>query len=386
MPSTVALVVAAGRGRRMQDEIPKQYLHLGGKPILRWSLETLTDHPRLDGVRVVIHPEDRNLYDQAAEGLKVMNSVQGGESRQKSVSNGLESLAFKNPEIVLIHDGVRPFVGYDLIDRVLDSVEKNAKASVPALPIIDTLKRVEGEEIRETVSRAGLWQVQTPQAFYFKDILAAHRSSTGKELTDDASVAEDAGLSVAVVHGTKDNLKITNQNDLAWARHQLYTGAGSIRVGTGFDVHRFGPGDHLMLCGARIPFSAALVGHSDGDVGIHAVVDALLGAMGSGDIGQYFSSADERWQGANSGLFLSEVVELLESRGGVINHVDVTLICNQPRISDLRTVMVQQLAKIMRIPPTRISIKGTTTDGLGFTGRGEGVAAQAIATISMTDG
>ena len=204
MPSTVALVVAAGRGRRMQDEIPKQYLHLGGKPILRWSLETFTDHPRLDGVCVVIHPEDRNLYDQAAEGLKVMNSVQGGESRQKSVSNGLESLALENPEIVLIHDGVRPFVGYDLIDRVLDSVEKNARASVPALPIIDTLKRVEGEEIRETVSRAGLWQVQTPQAFYFKDILAAHRSSTGKELTDDASVAEDVGLSVTVVHGTKE--------------------------------------------------------------------------------------------------------------------------------------------------------------------------------------
>ena len=385
MPSSVALVLAAGRARRLRDKMPKQYLALAGKPLLRRTLEAFIVHPRIDRVRAVIHPDDRELYERATEGLELMEPVQGGKSRQGSVVNGLESLTIEDPDTVLIHDGVRPFVGLDLIDRTLNALDK-VSAVVPALPVVDTLKKVEGGKINKTVPRNDLWRVQTPQGFHFKDILAAHRSLIGLELSDDAAVAECAGLEVTIVEGAEENFKITSPDDLTRARRQLHPNLSGIRVGSGFDVHRFGPGDHLMLCGIRVPFEATLIGHSDGDVGIHAVVDALLGAIGAGDIGHYFPSTEDRWKGVDSEVFLSKAVELVRNRGGNIIHVDVTLICNQPKISDIRAAMIQRMAEIMTVSGAQINVKGTTTDGLGFTGRGEGVAAQAVATISIADG
>ena len=382
MSSTIALVVAAGRGQRMLGETPKQYLSVGGKSVLRWAVEAFTTNAMLDGVRVVIHPDDRELYNVAVEGLELMEPVEGGRNRQKSVANGLESLTEIDPRRVLIHDGVRPFVASDLIDRVLKALDK-ASGAVPALPVVDTLKKVEKGRINKTVHRTNLWRVQTPQAFNFKDILAAHRSSVGLDLTDDAAVAESAGLDVAIIKGSEGNYKITTPNDLARAQGDLGSNMTQIRVGTGFDVHRFGPGDHVTLCGIRVPFQVGLIGHSDGDVGIHAVVDALLGAISAGDIGHHFPSTEERWKNADSKIFLSEAAAMVRNHGAHIIHVDITLICNQPRISNLKLAMTQQMAEILEVPVNRVNVKGTTTDGLGFTGRGEGIAAQAVATIYL---
>lgn len=382
MPSAIALVVAAGRARRMHGETPKQYMNLGGKSILRRALEPFATHPLLDGVRVVIHPDDRELYDIAVEGLKLMDPVEGGKSRQNSVMYGLESLAEYAPQVVLIHDAARPFVRSELINRVLKALDESP-AVVPALPVVDTLKKVEKGKINNTVSRSNLWLAQTPQAFNFKDILTAHRSSIELDLTDDAAIAESSGLSVAIINGSEGNYKITNQNDLARAEGDLRSNMTEIRVGTGFDVHRFGVGDHITLCGVTVPFESSLIGHSDGDVGIHAVVDALLGAISAGDIGYYFPSTEGLWKNAASKTFLHEAATKVRNNGGHIIHVDVTLICNRPKISDFRTAMRQQMAEILKIPISRVSIKGTTTDGLGFTGRDEGIAAHAVATINL---
>jgi len=382
MPSAIALVVAAGRGQRMRGETPKQYMNLGGKSVLRWALEAFTTHPLLDEVRVVIHPDHREFYDLAVEGLKLMDPVEGGNNRQGSVKNGLESLTEDAPQAVLIHDGARPFVQSELINRILRAHEK-APAVIPALPVVDTLKKVKKGKVNKTVSRADLWLAQTPQAFNFKDILTAHRLSVGFDFTDDAAIAESAGLNVAIINGEEGNYKITTENDLARARGDLALNMTGIRVGTGFDVHRFGPGDHVTLCGVRVPFQAGLIGHSDGDVGIHAVVDALLGAISAGDIGHYFPSTEELWKNADSKTFLSKAALKVRELGGHINHIDVTLICNRPKISDFKIAMAQQMAEILEIPINRVSIKATTTDGLGFTGRGEGIAAQALATINL---
>ena len=385
MPSAIAIVVAAGRAQRMHGETPKQYMSLAGKSILRWALEPFTTHPLLNGVRVVIHPDDRELYGIAVEGLKLMDPVEGGNTRQNSVLNGLESLTEDAPQAVLIHDGARPFVRMELINRILKALEK-APGVVPALPVVDTLKKVEKGKVSKTVSRSNLWLAQTPQAFNFKDILRAHRSSVGLNLTDDAAIAESAGLNVAIINGSEDNYKITTQNDLTRAEGELRSSMTEVRVGTGFDVHRFGPGDHVTLCGVRVPFQGGLIGHSDGDVGIHAVVDAILGAISAGDIGHYFPSTEEIWKDADSKTFLAEAATKVKNLGGHIIHVDVTLICNQPKISNFKNAMIHQMAEVLEIPKSRVSVKGTTTDKLGFTGRGEGIAAQAVATINLAHG
>ena len=384
MPSAIALIVAAGRAQRMHGKTPKQYMNLGGKSILRWALEPLANHPRLDGVRVVIHRDDRELYDLAVQGLELMDPVEGGKNRQNSVMNGLESLTGTPPQIVLIHDAARPFIQLELVNRILAALE-TATAVVPALPVVDSLKKVEKGSVNKTVSRNNLWLAQTPQAFYFQDILAAHRSSVGLDLTDDAAIAELAGVNVAIINGSEGNYKITTKNDFSRAQSELRSNIPQVRVGTGIDVHRFGPGNHVTLCGVRIPFRAGLKGHSDGDVGLHAIVDALLGAIGAGDIGHYFPSTDKRWKNADSKIFLIEAAEKIRKLGGGIINVDVTIICNQPRISDFNPAMERQIAKFLDIPVNRINVKGTTTDGLGFTGRGEGIAAQAVATINLAD-
>jgi 2-C-methyl-D-erythritol 4-phosphate cytidylyltransferase / 2-C-methyl-D-erythritol 2,4-cyclodiphosphate synthase len=368
----VALIVASGRGQRFGGERPKQWQPLAGRPLLRHCLERFCSHPRIGGVRAVIHPEDRDLYNQAARGLDLLAPAEGGPSRQESVRLGLESLAGAPPEVVLIHDGVRPLVDAGLIDRVLDGLAQHS-AVLPGLPLTDTLKRVTAGRVLGTVERSGLWRAQTPQGFAYEAILAAHRAAAGAGLTDDVAVAEAAGLVIAAVAGDEANLKITERADLARAE-LLLGGRLHTRTGLGFDVHRLGQGDGLMLMGIRLSGPFRLIGHSDADVGLHAVTDALLGALGAGDIGTHFPPTDPRWAGADSALFLEHAR---------IEHVDATLVCERPRIGPHRAAMVARLAGLLGLDTGRVSIKATTTEGLGFTGRGEGIAAQAIATVSL---
>jgi 2-C-methyl-D-erythritol 4-phosphate cytidylyltransferase/2-C-methyl-D-erythritol 2,4-cyclodiphosphate synthase len=377
----VALIVASGRGQRFGGERPKQWQPLAGRPLLRHCLERFCGHPRVGAVRAVIHPEDRDLYDQTARELDLLAPAEGGPTRQESVRLGLESLAGAPPEVVLIHDGVRPLVDAGLIDRVLDGLAQHS-AVLPGLPVTDTLKRVTAGRVLGTVERSGLWRAQTPQGFAYEAILAAHRAAAGAGLTDDVAVAEAAGLVIATVAGDEANLKITERADLARAERLLAPRLHT-RTGLGFDVHRLGQGDGLMLMGIRLSGPFRLIGHSDADVGLHAVTDALLGALGAGDIGTHFPPADPRWAGADSALFLEHARGLIEAAGGRIEHVDATLVCERPRIGPHRAAMVARLAGLLGLDPGRVSVKATTTEGLGFTGRREGIAAQAIATVSL---
>ncbi len=382
---TVALVVAAGRGRRFGAPTPKQYLPLGATTVIRHCLERFLGHRAVDAVGAVIHPDDRALYDRAVRGLALLQPVPGGETRQESVHRGLESLAPLNPARVLIHDAARPFVGPAVIDDALRALERAAGA-VAAIPIRDTVKRAVDGRIAETLDRAGLWRAQTPQAFRFTDILAAHRAAAGAGLTDDAAVAERAGLEVALVTDDEANFKVTTAADLerAEARVRRADDDGhEYRGGQGFDVHRFGPGDHVVLCGVAIPHDAGLIGHSDADAGLHALTDAILGAVAAGDIGSHFPPGDERWRDADSAVFLRHAKALLEARGGGIVNLDVTLICERPKVGPHRPAMTARVASILDLEPARIGIKATTTERLGFIGRGEGLAAQAVATVRL---
>jgi 2-C-methyl-D-erythritol 4-phosphate cytidylyltransferase/2-C-methyl-D-erythritol 2,4-cyclodiphosphate synthase len=380
--STYALIVAAGRGTRFGGTLPKQYLALGGTSVLRHAVAAFAAHPRVAGVLVAIRPEDRALFDHAVSGLSVLAPVPGGAERQDSVRLGLEGLAAHKPDRVLIHDGARPFPDAALIDRVIDGLDR-ASAAIPGLALGDTIKRVENGHIAETVDRLQLWRAQTPQGFHFDAILAAHRQMAGHVLTDDAAVAEAAGIAPLIVAGSEENLKVTTTEDLAAAERQLAARQGDLRVGQGFDVHPFGPGDHVMVCGVAIPHEVAPVGHSDADVGLHALTDAVLGAIGAGDIGMHFPPSDPRWRGASSDRFLAYAATLVRERGGAIAAVDVTIICERPKIAPYRDRMIERLAEILEISPGRVSVKATTTERLGFTGRGEGIAAQAVATVRL---
>jgi 2-C-methyl-D-erythritol 4-phosphate cytidylyltransferase/2-C-methyl-D-erythritol 2,4-cyclodiphosphate synthase len=380
--STYALIVAAGRGARFGGELPKQYLGLGGSSVLRHAVAAFTTHSRVAGVLVTIRPEDQSHYGRATVGLTLLAPIPGGPERQDSVRLGLEALAAHRPDRVLIHDGARPFPGAALIDRVIDGLDR-ASAAIPALPLGDTIKRVEDGLIRATVDRAQLWRAQTPQGFHFAPILAAHRAAAGHVLTDDAAVAEAAGIAPLIVAGSEENLKVTTAEDLAAAERLLMARQGDVRVGEGFDVHPFGPGDHVMICGVAIPHEVAPVGHSDADVGLHALTDAVLGAIGAGDIGMHFPPSDPRWRGASSDRFLAYAAALVRERGGMIAAVDVTVICERPKIAPHRDRMIQQVAAILEISADRVSVKATTTERLGFLGRGEGIAAQAVATVRL---
>ena len=382
MSGAIALVVAAGRGSRFGAELPKQYAPLGGRPLLRHSLDAFARHPRIDGVTAVIHPDDQAHYEAAANGLDLPAPAPGGATRQESVLKGLERLEPLAPEVVLIHDGARPFVGAAVIDRVLDALATSAGA-IAALPVTDTLKRGADNHITDTVPRGGLWRAQTPQGFRFAEILAAHRNAAGAELTDDAAVAEHAGLDVALVDGAAENIKVTTPEDLARAERWLAGGLGETRVGHGFDVHRFAPGDHVMLCGIKVPHDTGLRGHSDSDVGLHALTDALLGTIGAGDIGSHFPPSDPRWRDADSALFLQHARDLIAERGGQVVNVDLVLICERPKIGPHREAMRARIGDILGIEPARVSVKATTTEGLGFTGRREGIAAQSTATVRL---
>ncbi len=382
MSSVYALVVAAGQGSRFGAPLPKQYLPLGGADILYHAVAALAEHPRVANVLVAIRPEDRALFDKSVARLAVMPPVVGGPTRQESVRLGLEALEAFRPHRVLIHDGARPFPDQQLVDRVLDGLDK-AVAAIPCLPLRDTIKRAESGTIRATIDRSALWRAQTPQGFHFDAILAAHRAAIGRELTDDAAVAEAAGLAPAIVDGSEHNLKVTTHEDLAAAERLIAARQSDIRVGQGFDVHPFAPGDHLWICGVRIPHGMSLAGHSDADVGLHALTDAVLGAIGAGDIGMHFPPSDPRWRGAASDQFLRHAADLVRARAGAIAAVNVTIICERPKIAPYRAAMVERIAAILGIAPDRVSVKATTTEKLGFTGRAEGMAAQAVATVRL---
>lgn len=379
MAKVVALVVAAGRGRRFGGDLPKQYHDLAGRPVLRHTLARLAANPQIDLVRAVIHPDDLDLYREAAAGLSLPEPVFGGATRQDSVRLGLESLGGLGCDRVLIHDGARPFVDAGTIARVLGALDAHPGA-IPAVAVADTLKRGADGLVGATVERANLWRAQTPQGFRYADILAAHAAVKGEELTDDAAVAERAGLAVALVQGAEDNYKITTAADLERARATL-GGAGETRMATGYDVHRFAPGTGVWLGGVLIPHDFGLEGHSDADVALHAATDAILGTIAAADIGRHFPPTDPRWKGASSDRFLAHAAALVAGLGGRILHLDITLICERPKIGPHRAAIQARVAEILGLRQDRVSIKATTTEGLGFTGRREGIAAQAAASV-----
>lgn len=384
---TAALIVAGGRGTRASSALPKQYLQIGGVPVLARTLRVFLQHPDVDLVQVVIAPGDAPSYDPAiagVDGRKLLAPAAGGATRQMSVRNGLCALQSHAPDRVLIHDAVRPFLTPDIITRVLDALG-DAAGAIAAVPLADTLKKAGPDDrVVATPDRAGLWRAQTPQGFRFADILAAHAAAdaAGKtDMTDDAAVAEWAGLAVALVMGAETNRKLTTAEDLAMA--DLASGVPDVRTGQGFDVHRFAPGDHVWLCGVKLAHTHALEGHSDADVALHALTDALLGAIGAGDIGQHFPDTDPRWKGAPSHIFLSEAVRLVRAAGGSIGNVDITILCEAPKIAPHREAMRRRVAEVLEIETPRVSVKATTTEGLGFTGRREGIAALATATVVL---
>ncbi len=379
----IAVVVAAGRGARMAADLPKQYMDIGGEPLIRRTLQAFCSHPDIDGVLPVIHPDDAALFADAARGLNVMAPVSGGATRQDSVRLGLESLASQPPAParVLIHDAARAFVSAPLISSVVQALNSHP-AVIPGIRVVDTLKRENANGmVYETVKRDDLWRAQTPQGFRFPEILAAHREFMVATLTDDSAVAEMAGLEVTLVEGEEDNVKITTTGDLDAARRKWTTGVS--RTGTGFDVHRFCDGDAVTLCGVTVAHTHSLEGHSDADVAMHALTDALLGAMAAGDIGSHFPPTEAQWRDVPSKIFLSHAAELLSSKNGRIINVDVTIICEMPKIGPHRTAMVERLAAILGIAGEQVNVKATTTERLGFTGRGEGIAAQAVITIIL---
>lgn len=390
---TAAIIVAAGQGLRAAEAgaRPKQYLPVGGRPVMARSLAAYLDHAAVGLVQPVIHPDHRALYEDVAGRLaspKLLKPVNGGPSRQGSVLAGLKALKRRAPELVLIHDAARPFIPAGVIGRVIDSLGDH-EASLAALPLSDTLKAETAGRVARTISRDGLWRAQTPQGFHFPAILAAHQAAKAaarEDFTDDAAIAEWQGLGVALVMGSERNMKLTTPEDFELAERMLASEAPlrETRVGTGFDVHAFEPGDGVTLCGVSIPHNARLAGHSDADVGLHAIIDALLGTIAAGDIGQHFPPGDPAWKGADSSLFLRHTKGLLQDKGCRIVHVDVTFVCERPKIGPHREAMRARVAEILDVGPERISVKATTTEGLGFTGRSEGIAAMASATVEIS--
>ncbi len=378
---TAGLIVAAGRGSRLGGGIPKQYRTLGDSTVLGLAVRALLGHPGVDVVRVVIHPDDANLYAESVAGLDdaaLLPPVAGGDTRPASVLAGLESLAGAAPDRVLIHDAARPNLPGSVIDGVLAALDA-APAAFPVLPVVDALWRAEDGQAQAPVERAALWRAQTPQGFRYPDILAAHRAHRG-DAADDVAVARAAGLEVALTPGDEANAKITTEADLTTARRARETRL-DIRTGNGFDVHALCPGDHVTLCGVRIPFGQGLIGHSDSDVGMHALTDAIFGALAEGDIGQWFPPSDPRWKGAASEIFLAKAMERAGAGGFAVTHLDCTLICEAPKIGPHAAAMRAELARITGLAVERVSVKATTSERLGFTGRGEGIAAMATATL-----
>ncbi len=349
-------------------------------------MEPFCTHPGVFAVQPVRNPDDADIFDQAVCHLKYHTPVSGGATRQASVRAGLEALASHAPEIVLIHDAARAFVTDKVISRAIDAALITG-AAIPVVAVTDTIKVVDGSgAVQATPDRANLRIAQTPQAFRFDVILEAHRRAAAEgrdDFTDDAAIAEWAGLTVATFEGDVANMKLTTPEDFAREEARLGAMLGDVRTGTGYDVHALTDGDHLMLCGVRVPFNRGFLAHSDGDVGLHALVDAILGALADGDIGSHFPPSDPKWKGAASDQFLKHAVELVGKRGGRIAHLEVTMICEAPKIGPLRDAMRAKISEITGLPESRVAVKATTSERLGFTGRQEGIAATASATIRL---
>ena len=366
MAGTIAaVIVAGGRGLRAGGGLPKQYRELAGEPVIRPALAAFLEHPQIGAVQPVIHPDDQDIFRAATSGLqKLLPPVWGGATRQASVRAGLESLRKSAPELVLIHDAARPFVSGALIGRAITAAKQKG-AAIPAVPIADTIKRIDAASIvTETLDRNQLRMVQTPQAFGFDLIMAAHRraAEAGRDdFTDDAALAEWAGHPVSIFEGEADNVKLTTNDDFARAEMTRHAALADVRTGNGFDVHAFVEGDHVMLGGVRIPHSHGVTGHSDADVALHALVDAVLGALADGDIGQHFPPSDPQWKGASSDRFLAFACERVRARGGVIANLDVTVVCEEPRVSPHRDAMRARIAEIAGFSPARVAIKATTS-------------------------
>ncbi len=392
--STAILVVAAGRGSRVGAAIPKQYLALAGKPLLAHTLQALLAADRSAAVLAVIHPDDHILFAASAalvaveERERLLPPVHGGASRQDSVRFGLAALADlpRPPDLVLIHDGARPFVSAALVARAQAAAARNG-AAVPGLSVSDTIKEVDGAgRIVATPQRAALRAVQTPQAFQLKLIHGAHagaHAAGARDLTDDAAVAEWAGHSVHIFEGDPRNMKVTTPEDVIAAEARLIRECPDVRTGQGYDVHAFGPGDHVWLGGLKVPHGRGLVGHSDADVLSHAVTDAIYGALGDGDIGSHFPPSDPQWKGADSTIFLAAAAAAVRARGGMIAHIDATVVCETPKVGPHREAIRARIAEVVQLPVDRVAVKATTSERLGFTGREEGMAALAIATVRL---
>jgi 2-C-methyl-D-erythritol 4-phosphate cytidylyltransferase / 2-C-methyl-D-erythritol 2,4-cyclodiphosphate synthase len=386
MAGVAAVVVAAGRGSRAGGDLPKQFQSIGGEPMIRRSLAMLVEHPEIGAVQPVIHRDDVAMFVAAAGELPLLPHVFGGLTRQTSVRAGLEALAEQKPDIVLVHDAARPFGSAALISRAIAAAARSG-AAIPALPVTDTVKTVDGDgNVDKTLDRSTLRLVQTPQSFAFAALLDAHRraAAAGRDdFTDDAALAEWAGLKVSVFAGEPGNIKITNEGDFARAEGLQMAALGDLRTGTGIDVHAFAPGDHVTLGGVRIAHTQALTGHSDADVVLHALTDAILGALADGDIGVHFPPSDPQWRGASSDRFVAFAIERLAKRGGRIGHIDINVVCEAPRIGPHRDVMRENIARLAGIDAGRVAIKATTSEKLGFTGRGEGIVAYATATVRL---
>lgn len=372
-----AIIVAAGRGTRAGGDVPKQWRALHGRRVADWSVDAFLRHPRIDRVVLVLHPDDLGQ----AEGFSDVLIATGGATRDASVQAGLEALAGDPPGLVLIHDVARPLVSAGVIDRVIGALA-HAAGAAPALAVTDALWQGEAGLVAGARDRAGLYRAQTPQGFRYAAILAAHRTHPGGA-ADDVEVARHAGLDVAIVEGDEGNLKITGPADFARAE-QLMGETMNIRVGQGYDVHAFEPGEACILCGVAVPHDRKLKGHSDADVGMHALTDAIYGALAEGDIGQHFPPSEAKWKGAASHIFLQHAIGLARTKGYELANCDVTLVCERPKIGPHAGAMRAELARIMDVDADRVSVKATTSERLGFTGREEGIAALAVATLVRT--
>jgi 2-C-methyl-D-erythritol 4-phosphate cytidylyltransferase/2-C-methyl-D-erythritol 2,4-cyclodiphosphate synthase len=369
--SVAAIVVAAGRGLRAGADRPKQYRTIGGEPVIRTSLALFAAHPEVDLVQPVIHGDDEDLYRDAVAGLDLLPPVAGGATRQASVRAGIEALGSQGPDIVLVHDAARPFTSAALISRAIAALG-DAPAAIPGLAVSDTIKRIDADQrVAETLDRTTLCTVQTPQAFRLTALRDAHRRAVAAgrdDFTDDAALMEWSGASVAMFPGEAGNVKLTTADDFLRAEGEHMAALGDVRTGTGYDVHAFGDGDHVMLGGVHVPYARGLTGHSDADVVLHATVDAILGALADGDIGQHFPPSDPQWRGVASEVFLRDAIARVKARRGMIAHLDVTIICEAPRIGPHRETMRRRIAEIAGIDAGRVAVKATTSERLGFMG------------------
>jgi 2-C-methyl-D-erythritol 4-phosphate cytidylyltransferase/2-C-methyl-D-erythritol 2,4-cyclodiphosphate synthase len=387
--SIAAVIVAGGSGLRAGGPLPKQYQLVGGKPVIRWTLEAFLNHPLVTIVQTVIGHGHDELFRTATEGLKLPAPVVGGATRQESCRAGLEACIAAAPDKVLIHDAARPFLSPAMITSIVTELDQ-APAVIPGLPVADTMKFAPSGTIERTVDRSSLWFVQTPQGFHYRTILEAHRKAAAEgrnTFTDDAAVAEFANLPVRIIAGEQSNRKLTTQHDIEEAAREHaaedYARLPDVRTGMGVDFHVFTKGKFVTLCGVPIPHNQALKGHSDADVALHALTDAILGAIGEADIGQHFPPSDAQWRGAPSSIFIAKALELLKARGGIVANVDLTILAEAPRIGPHVSVMKARLASMLGIAQDRISIKATTTEKMGAIGRKEGMAAQAIVTVRL---